>query len=128
MGDHIQITSAIYNLLDNAIKYTEERTGKIDITIEAKENNIEIIISDNGIGIPEASHNRVFERFYRVDPSRSRNSGGTGLGLAIVRHVVLNHEGKISLNSKEGHGTSFTISLPQQKQENLETNPTEEKV
>lgn len=128
LGDHIQITSAIYNLLDNAIKYTEEGTGKIDITIQAKENNIEVMISDNGIGIPESSHNRVFERFYRVDPSRSRESGGTGLGLAIVRHVVLNHDGKISLDSKEGQGTSFTISLPQQKQDQIETNPTEVKV
>ena len=128
LGDHIQITSAIYNLLDNAIKYTEEGTGKIDIIIQAKESNIEVMISDNGIGIPESSHNRVFERFYRVDPSRSRESGGTGLGLAIVRHVVLNHDGKISLDSKEGQGTSFTISLPQQKQDQIETNPTEVKV
>ena len=86
------------------------------------------MISDNGIGIPESSHNREFERFYRVDPSRSRESGGTGLGLAIVRHVVLNHDGKISLDSKEGQGTSFTISLPQQKQDQIETNPTEVKV
>ena len=128
MGDHIQITSAIYNLLDNAMKYTEEDTGKIEITIKDKDTNIELTISDNGIGIPEASHTRVFERFYRVDPSRSRGSGGTGLGLAIVRHVVLNHEGKIVMSSTEGQGTSFTLSFPQQKQNNPETTPTEGKV
>ena len=128
MGDHIQITSAIYNLLDNAMKYTEEDTGKIEITIKDKDTNIELTISDNGIGIPEASHTRVFERFYRVETSRRRGSGGTGLGLAIVRHVVLNHGGKIVMSSSEGQGTSFTLSFPQQKQNNPETTPTEGKV
>ena len=112
-GDSIQITSAVYNLIENAIKYSEEGTGEITITTLSRENQIELTIQDNGIGIPEASHERVFERFYRVDPSRSRSSGGTGLGLAIVRHVVINHQGSIALDSTEGTGSTFTILLPQ---------------
>ncbi|MDG1846387.1 MAG: ATP-binding protein [Acidimicrobiales bacterium] len=114
-GDNLQITSAIYNLIENAIKYSEEETGEIAITAIAKENEIELTVQDNGIGIPETSHDRVFERFYRVDQSRSRSSGGTGLGLAIVRHVIINHEGTISLDSEEGSGSIFTVCLPREE-------------
>jgi len=109
-GDPFKIEQMLINLLENAIKYTEK--GYIDISLKQNDNNIIIEIQDTGIGIPESHLNRIFERFYVVDKSRSRKLGGTGLGLSIVKHIVLLHNGKIDVDSSYGLGTKFTIILP----------------
>ncbi|MEZ5409793.1 MAG: ATP-binding protein [Acidimicrobiales bacterium] len=110
-GDQSQLVSAVSNLLDNAVKYSE--IGD-DVTVEVARTADEatIAVADHGVGIPASAHQRIFERFYRVDDARSRATGGTGLGLSIVRHVVINHEGSISVASTEGQGSTFTIRLP----------------
>lgn len=106
------IQDILYNLIENASKYSEE-SGKIDVRIQNKANHlIQISIKDNGIGIPEAEQDRIFERFYRVDKSHSSKVSGTGLGLSIVKHGVILHNGKIEIDSKLGKGSSFTIELP----------------
>lgn len=111
LGDRHQIEMAISNLIENAINYSPDGT-RVAIALRAQDDLAEISISDQGIGIPEKDIERVFERFYRVDPARSRATGGTGLGLSIVKHVVANHGGDISVWSVEGAGTTFTIRLP----------------
>jgi two-component system sensor histidine kinase SenX3 len=110
-GDRRQLRTAIQNLLDNAIKYSEPG-GEIAISAEVRGDRIVLSVSDQGIGIPAADLDRVFERFYRVDAARRRDTGGTGLGLAIVRHVAINHGGEVRATSVEGEGTTFTIDLP----------------
>jgi two-component system sensor histidine kinase SenX3 len=110
-GDRLQITMALHNLIENAINYSPEST-RVAIGIKSENELVEISVSDQGIGIPEKDLERIFERFYRVDPARSRESGGTGLGLSIVKHIVNNHGGDISVWSVEGAGTTFTIRLP----------------
>jgi two-component system phosphate regulon sensor histidine kinase PhoR len=111
MGDANSLMRAIGNLVDNAIKYTKEG-GEIDV--EASQQNQELIIRvcDNGIGMDEEDLPRIFERFYRVDRSRSREMGGTGLGLSIVKHIVQGHHGTVQVNSTPGRGSRFTIHLP----------------
>jgi len=99
------------NLIDNAIKYTPDH-GEVGIEITDKNEYLTIEIYDNGIGIPKDSLPRIFERFYRVDKTRSRKMGGTGLGLSIVKHIVITHGGKIDVESEEGKGSRFRISLP----------------
>lgn len=101
----------IYNLCDNAVKYSSEG-GSAQIDISSDDTNAYITVSDNGIGIPTDQQDRVFERFYRVDKSHSKESGGTGLGLSIVKHAVLYHNGKIEMDSKPGAGTKIKISIP----------------
>jgi two-component system, OmpR family, phosphate regulon sensor histidine kinase PhoR len=101
LGDEERLVQVLTNLLDNAIKYTPERgsihiTGRrVDAAQSGSQDQVELSVSDNGLGIPEADRPRVFERFYRVDKARSRELGGTGLGLAIVKHIVEGHEGQI---------------------------------
>jgi two-component system phosphate regulon sensor histidine kinase PhoR len=97
-----------YNLLDNAIKYNRPR-GTVKVKIAPNGKYIVITITDSGIGIPKAAQSRIFERFYRVDKSRSKKTGGTGLGLAIVKHIALFHNGSIEVKSKEGEGTSIIL-------------------
>ncbi len=104
------IDEMIYNLCDNAIKYNKEN-GIVDVIINTTENKASVTVRDTGIGIPLADQNRVFERFYRVDKSHSKQIGGTGLGLAIVKHGAAYHNAEISLESIEGKGTSITISF-----------------
>lgn len=111
LGDRHQIEMAISNLVENAINYSPDGT-RVAIALRKRGDLAEISISDQGIGIPEKDIERIFERFYRVDPARSRATGGTGLGLSIVKHVVANHGGDISVWSVEGAGTTFTIRLP----------------
>ncbi len=111
VGDRLQLVSAIANLCDNAVKYSDSHS-KVEIRALANGPWIEIDVIDQGIGIPTRDQERVFERFYRVDRARSRDTGGTGLGLAIVRHVVQNHDGEISVSSREGDGSTFTLRLP----------------
>ncbi len=110
-GDRDQITMAIHNLVENAINYSPEGT-RVAITIRDAGEICEVSISDQGIGISEKDLERIFERFYRVDPARSRLTGGTGLGLSIVKHIVTNHGGDVSVWSKEGAGSTFTIRIP----------------
>lgn len=117
-GDRRQLRSAIQNLVDNAIKYSEPG-GEIRINAQVRGQWVSISVADQGIGIPEADLDRVFERFYRVDAARRRETGGTGLGLSIVRHVAINHGGDVSAFSVEGEGTTFTIELPMVDTDNL---------
>jgi two-component system sensor histidine kinase SenX3 len=110
-GDRAQILMAIHNLIENAINYSPDGT-KVAVALRSSDGLCEISVSDQGIGIPERDLERIFERFYRVDPARSRQTGGTGLGLSIVKHVVQNHGGDVSVWSVEGAGSTFTIRLP----------------
>ncbi len=109
--DRRQVTSALFNLLDNAVKYSEEG-GKVEFAAEAEGAFVVFSVRDFGIGIPERDLERIFERFYRVDRTRSRATGGTGLGLAIVRHVAQAHGGEVSVESQEGQGSTFRLKLP----------------
>ncbi|HVE99618.1 MAG TPA: ATP-binding protein [Mycobacteriales bacterium] len=110
-GDEAQLVTAVGNLLDNAIAYSANGT-RIAIGSRRRDDHAEISVSDEGIGIAPADVDRIFERFYRADPARSRDTGGTGLGLAIVKHVAGNHGGRVSVWSVEGTGSTFTLSLP----------------
>jgi two-component system sensor histidine kinase SenX3 len=109
--DRRQVVSAIFNLLDNAVKYSEPGQP-VEVSAELRGDRAAIAVRDHGIGIPTRDLERVFERFYRVDRARSRQTGGTGLGLAIVRHVAQNHGGEVTVESHEGEGTTFTLFLP----------------
>jgi len=111
MGDRRQLVSAVANLLDNACKYSDPGAA-VEVDAHTDGQWVELEVADHGIGIPSRDLNRVFERFYRVDRARSRETGGTGLGLAIVRHVVSNHGGSVSVSSEEGVGSTFTLRLP----------------
>ncbi len=101
----------VKNLVENALQYNRPG-GTIDVTIEPRDGSQVVTVSDTGIGIPQAEQSRVFERFYRVDTARSRETGGTGLGLSIVRHAVERHGGTITVDSLLGEGTTFTVVLP----------------
>jgi two-component system, OmpR family, sensor histidine kinase SenX3 len=111
MGDQAQLVSALVNLLDNAVKYSE---GDAEVTVRAQVvgDQVHLAVEDRGIGIPTRDVERIFERFYRVDAGRSRRTGGTGLGLSIVRHVAVNHDGDIRVDSRLGEGSTFTLCLP----------------
>jgi two-component system sensor histidine kinase SenX3 len=111
LGDRRQIEMAVSNLVENAINYSPDGT-RVAVALRKQDGLAEISISDQGVGIPDKDIERIFERFYRVDPARSRATGGTGLGLSIVKHVVSNHGGDISVWSVEGAGSTFTIRLP----------------
>ena len=110
-GSRLHLESAVFNLLDNAVKFSEPG-GRVDVGVEADQSTLTVSVTDEGVGIPATERSRIFERFYRVDRARSRNTGGTGLGLSIVRHVALNHGGDVSVTSREGYGAQFTITLP----------------
>jgi two-component system, OmpR family, sensor histidine kinase SenX3 len=110
-GDRRQLVSAVHNLVDNAIKYSED-SSSVQVTVRQDDGWVEIAVADHGIGIPRRDLERIFERFYRVDRARSRDTGGTGLGLAIVRHVAGNHGGEVRVKSREGEGSTFTLRLP----------------
>jgi two-component system sensor histidine kinase SenX3 len=111
LGDRRQLVSAVHNLLDNATKYSE--SGRpVEVVARVAGANVEIAVRDHGVGIPKRDLERIFERFYRVDRARSRETGGTGLGLAIVNHVAGNHGGACRVESREGEGSTFTLVLP----------------
>jgi two-component system sensor histidine kinase SenX3 len=110
-GDHFQLVSAVSNLVDNAVKYSDEG-GLVTVSLATVDGSVELQVADQGIGIPMASLDRIFERFYRVDRARSRGTGGTGLGLSIVRHVVTNHGGEVNVRSREGEGSTFILRFP----------------
>lgn len=109
-ADPLQVEGLLLNLVDNAVKYTEK--GSVTVRLAANEGRLLIEVADTGIGIDAVHQPHVFERFYVVDKSRSKKLGGTGLGLAIVKHIVLAHEGAVSVKSRLGEGTTFTVSLP----------------
>lgn len=111
VGDRTHLIMAFHNLIENAINYSPDNT-RVSINTSVQNNIVEISVIDQGVGISETDQKRIFERFYRVDPARSRVTGGTGLGLAIVKHVVGNHGGEISVWSSAGVGSTFTIRLP----------------
>ena len=113
-GDAFRLKQALVNLVDNAIKYNRPG-GKVKISVRANDSQVVVEIKDNGIGISQADQQRIFERFYRVDKSRSRAQGGSGLGLAIVKKIVEEHGGKVSVESTLGEGSTFRITLPQHK-------------
>lgn len=110
-GSPVQLESAVFNLLDNAVKFSEPG-GTVELEVARHDGGVTVSVRDRGIGIPRPEQDRIFERFYRVDKARSRLTGGTGLGLAIVRHAVLNHGGRLEVDSREGEGSTFTIHLP----------------
>jgi signal transduction histidine kinase len=110
-GDETQLTSMFSNLVENAVKYTPVG-GRVEVTANSDESEVVVRVSDTGIGIPEKSLVRIFERFYRVDKARSKETGGTGLGLSIVRHIAENHGGRVTVESSPGEGSAFTVRLP----------------
>jgi two-component system sensor histidine kinase SenX3 len=111
-GDESLLTAAVHNLISNAVRYSPQRS-RVGIGTRVHDGVVEVTVTDQGPGIPPEDLERVFERFYRVDPARSRATGGTGLGLAIVKHAVQNHGGDVRAWSKPGSGSTFTIRLPE---------------
>jgi two-component system sensor histidine kinase SenX3 len=113
-GDRRQLVSAVANLLDNAVKYSDAGSP-VEIGAVAQDGWVAVKVRDYGEGIPRHDLQRIFERFYRVDRARSRDTGGTGLGLAIVRHVAANHRGEVLVDSREGEGSEFSLRLPERR-------------
>lgn len=122
VADRETIKTAVKNLVENAINYSPERTT-VAVGIGVEDGKVAIRVVDQGIGIPAASLSRIFERFYRVDPARSRETGGTGLGLAITKHCVEDCGGTIAVWSREGEGSTFTITLPQASDSQSDSQP-----
>lgn len=119
LGDRDQLIMAFQNLIENAINYSPENT-KVSVSASIIEGLVEISVADQGIGISESELERIFERFYRIDPARSRETGGTGLGLSIVKHVALNHGGDVKVWSKMNVGSTFALRLPIAPDESIE--------
>jgi two-component system sensor histidine kinase SenX3 len=116
-GDTESLTGAVRNLIENAIVYSGSGS-QVGVGLRALDGFAEISVTDSGLGIPEAEQERIFERFYRIDPSRSRETGGTGLGLSIVKNAAQSHGGEVRLFSRPGVGSTFTIRIPLIDQEN----------
>ena len=110
-GDGRQLQSALGNLVENAVKYSESGSS-VQVRVRVEGHWVELMVADHGIGIPAGDHDRIFERFYRVDKGRGRETGGTGLGLSIVRHVATNHRGHVLVSSEEGEGSTFVLRIP----------------
>ncbi len=117
LGSEELLVTAVRNLLENAVAYSPGGTRIVVSVTEPGDDGVEISVADQGIGIPERDLERIFERFYRVDPARSRATGGTGLGLAIVKHVMAAHGGRASVHSAEGEGSTFTLWIPLRREE-----------
>ena len=109
--DEVKISLAFSNLIENAVKYNNDG-GNVHVSLNADHKFFYVKVQDDGVGIPEECQAQVFERFYRVDKARSRETGGTGLGLAITRNAILMHKGAIKLYSEPGEGTTFTVRIP----------------
>ena len=109
--DEVKMSQIFTNLVENAIKYNKEH-GWVKVLLDADHQFFTVEVSDSGIGIPEEDYEHIYERFYRVDKSHSREIGGTGLGLAITRNAILLHRGSIKVSSVEGQGTTFTVKIP----------------
>jgi two-component system sensor histidine kinase SenX3 len=111
IGSEGDLALVVHNLVDNAIRYTPEG-GRVRVSLTVADGDASIVVADTGIGIPSSSLDRVFERFYRVDAGRSRETGGTGLGLSIVRHVAESHGGEVRVESVLGAGSTFVVGVP----------------
>jgi two-component system, OmpR family, sensor histidine kinase SenX3 len=111
LGNEAQLVIALGNLVENAVAYSEPHT-RVAVGVRSTQDWVEISVADQGLGIAESDLNRIFERFYRVDPARSRATGGTGLGLSIVKHVAASHGGEVTVWSARGAGSTFTLRLP----------------
>jgi two-component system sensor histidine kinase SenX3 len=114
LGNLEQVALAVSNLVSNAVSYSPEGSTVV-VSTRAEPTSVEIAVTDQGIGIPAAEIDRIFERFYRVDPARHRSTGGTGLGLSIVKHVAASHGGDVRVWSVEGQGSTFTLTLPRKQ-------------
>jgi len=112
-GNGDQILAALGNLVENAVVYSQPRT-QVTIAVQLVDTMVELAVTDQGVGIPATELERIFERFYRVDPARARATGGTGLGLSIVKHVAATHGGEVRVWSVEGDGSTFTMAIPAQ--------------
>jgi two-component system sensor histidine kinase SenX3 len=110
-GDHNLLVTAVRNLVDNAVAYSGP-ASRVGVGVNERGGLVEIAVVDQGVGIAEDAQDRVFERFYRVDPARSRDTGGTGLGLSIVKHVAADHGGDVTMWSEPGRGSTFTLRIP----------------
>jgi two-component system sensor histidine kinase SenX3 len=110
-GNLPQLVVALGNLIENAIAYSPDGANVV-VEARAVDGYVDITVTDRGIGIPAAEVDRIFERFYRLDPARSRSTGGTGLGLSIVKHIAASHGGEVTVWTVEGEGSSFTLHLP----------------
>jgi signal transduction histidine kinase len=110
-GERSELRRVLQNLLDNALKYTD-RGGTVRVALERNDGSVRLWVRDTGVGIPASETERIFERFYRADPSRDRRTGGAGLGLAIVARIVGFHRGQVSVESEPGKGSSFLVQLP----------------
>ena len=113
VGDSDKLRQVLINLIDNAVKYSPDG-GRIDVAVEARDGGVRISIRDEGIGIAPLEQRRIFGKFYRVDPALTRGVGGTGLGLYICRELVRRMEGRFSVRSEEGKGSTFIVELPVQ--------------
>jgi len=111
LGSPRDLALLVRNLVDNAIRYTRPG-GRVDVALTPENGEVVLTVQDTGLGIPSRDIPRIFERFYRVDRARSRETGGTGLGLSIVKHVVENHGGRVDVRSELGQGTRFEVRLP----------------
>lgn len=111
-GDHDQLMTALRNLIDNAVRYSPDGTT-VGVGLRSVRGLAQVSVTDQGVGIPEEEQDRIFERFYRIDAARSRQTGGTGLGLSIVKHVISNHGGEVTVWSQVGRGSTFTVRLPE---------------
>lgn len=111
-GDPDLLVTATRNLIDNAVRYSPENT-RVGVGLRERDGTAQLMVTDQGPGIPDAEQDRIFERFYRVDSARSRQTGGTGLGLSIVKHVMAQHGGEVSVWSQSGRGSTFTLVIPQ---------------
>ena len=111
VGSPRDLALLVRNLVDNAIRYTRPG-GRVDVSLIPEDGAVVLTVEDTGLGIPTRDLPRIFERFYRVDRARSRETGGTGLGLSIVKHVVENHGGSVEVRSELGRGTRFEVRLP----------------
>jgi len=112
LGNQEELVVALGNLIENAVVYSDAGT-RVTVTARNAEGRVDLVVTDQGVGIPSDEIDRIFERFYRVDPARARATGGTGLGLSIVKHVAATHGGDVSVWSVEGEGSTFTLSLPE---------------
>ena len=110
-GDRTKLNQVLYNLIDNAMKYTQDG-GQVQVSLEESGENLVWRVKDNGVGIPSKDQEHIFDRFYRVDKARSRETGGTGLGLSIVRQLVQMHGGRVTVESEPQRGSCFTVILP----------------
>jgi two-component system sensor histidine kinase SenX3 len=111
LGDRSQLHAAVSNLVENAVTYSPVGS-RVTVTALLEDGDVRVTVTDNGIGIPGEELDRIFERFYRVDPARARATGGTGLGLSIVKHVAASNGGTVEVWSEPGLGSSFTLVLP----------------